>query len=186
MKKLALLLILTLPCGLAAAGAEMTLKGVTMPGTAQVEGKSLVLNGIGLRTKIVFKVYVAGLYLEKPSADGMAISSSDQLKHLELVFLRAVDGADVAKAISDGFTNNAGISLSALKDRIAKFEALIPSVKKGDKLSFTYNPGTGVVIRADGRALGVIEGKDFGDALMRVWLGPKPSDKALQNGLLGL
>ncbi len=184
MKKLALALIL-LPCALFAAGTDMTLKGVTLPGKVQVDGKTLSLNGIGLRTKIVFKVYVAGLYLEKNSADGAEIASSDQLKRMELVFLRGVDGEDVAKAIADGFANNAPEALPAIKDRIARFEKLIPNVKKGDRLVFTYRPGKGVEIEADGKPLGVIEGKDFGDALMLVWLGPKPSDKSLRDGLLG-
>jgi len=186
MRKLAMLLLLTLPCSLCAAGEEMTLKGVSMPAAMQLEGKKLELNGMGLRTKVVFKVYVAGLYLEKTSRDGMEIAASEQLKRMELVFLRGVDGADVAKAIADGFVNNSGPVLPALKDRIAKFGALIPDVKKGDKLLFLYRPGGGIELQANGKTTGSVEGKDFADALFRVWLGPKPSDKALKNGLLGL
>ena len=185
MKKIAMLLMLTLPCGLQAAGGEKTLKGVTMPGQLAFEGKTLALNGLGLRTKVVFKVYVAGLYLEKSSGNGEEIAASEQVKRMELVFLRPVDGADVAKAIADGFTNNAGPALPALKDRIGKFGKLIPDVKKGDRLIFTYRPGTGVELAANGKPAGSIEGKDFSDALFRVWLGPKPSDKALKEGLLG-
>lgn len=186
MKKIAMLLLLALPCALCAAEVEVMLKGVSMPAAMEFEGKKLELNGMGLRTKVVFKVYVAGLYLEKTSRDGMAIAASEQLKRIELVFLRSVDGADVAKAIADGFTNNAGPVLPALAERIAKFEKLIPDVKKGDKLIFSYRPGTGLDLQANGNILGSIEGKDFADALFRVWLGPKPSDKALKNGLLGL
>ncbi|MCM2267915.1 MAG: chalcone isomerase family protein [Elusimicrobiales bacterium] len=185
MKKIALLFFFLLPAGGFAAGKDVTLKGVTMPGTVMLEKTPLVLNGVGLRTKVVFKVYVAGLYLERPSSDGLAISASEQHKLMDLVFLRAVDGADVAKAISDGFSNNAGEVLPAIKERIAMFEKLIPSVKKGDKLSFVCRPGAGVEVLANGKTAGAIEGKDFAEALLRVWLGPKPSDKALQAGLLG-
>ena len=186
MKKIALLALLTLPCWLNAAEGERSLKGVTMPVSIQLDGKKLELNGLGLRTKVVFKVYVAGLYLEKPSKDGLAIAASEQVKRIELVFLRSVDGADVAKAIADGFANNAGDVLPAIKDRIDKFGKMIPDVKKGDRLVFTYRPGAGVELLADGKPAGSIEGKDFGDALLRVWLGTKPSDKALKEGLLGL
>ncbi len=186
MKKLVLLALLALPGLAAAAGEERSLKGVSMPVLMQLEGKKLELNGLGLRTKVVFKVYVGGLYLEKPSSDGMAIAASEQLKRMELVFLRGVDGADVAKAIADGFANNAGEVLPAIKERIARFEKLIPDVKKGDKLAFTYRPGKGVEVEGGGKTLGTIEGKDFADALFRVWLGPKPSDEALKKGLLGL
>ncbi len=186
MKTIAMFLLLTLPGGLYSAGGEKTLKGVTMPLSMEFEGKKLELNGLGLRTKVVFKVYVAGLYLEKTSGDGMQIAASEQVKRIELVFLRAVGGADVAKAITEGFTNNAGPVLPALKDRIAKFGKLIPDVKKGDRLLFVYRPGTGIEVLAGGKAAGSVEGKDFADALFRVWLGPKPSDKALKAGLLGL
>lgn len=186
MKKIALLALLAVPCGLWAAPETKSLKGVSMPVSMELEGRKLSLNGLGVRTKVVFKVYVAGLYLEKNFADGMEIASSEQLKRMELVFLRGVDGPTVAEAISDGFINNAGDVLPALKDRIEKFGKLIPNVKKGDKLAFTYRPGKGVEIEANGKAVGSVEGKDFGDALMRVWLGAKPSDKALRDGLLGL
>lgn len=186
MKKIALLALCALPCGLWAAPETRSLKGVTAPAALTFEGKNLQLNGLGLRTKVVFKVYVGALYLEKVSKDGAEIAASEQVKRIELTFLRGVDGADVAKAIADGFANNAGDALPAIKERIAKFEKLIPDVKKGDKLAFTYRPGKGVDVEAGGKVAGSIEGKDFGDALLRVWLGPKPSDKALKDGLLGL
>jgi hypothetical protein len=32
---------------------------------------------------------------------------------------------------------------------------------------------------------GIIEGDDFGAALLRVWLGPEPPTEELKNGLLG-
>ena len=186
MKTFAMFLLLTLPCGLFAAQGDKTLKGVTMPSSMQLEGKTLALNGLGLRTKVVFKVYVGGLYLEKTSKDGLEIASSEQVKLMELVFLRSVSGADVSKAISEGFENNAGAILPALKDRIKKFSGLIPDLKKGDKLRFLYRPGQGLEVQAGGKTAGTVEGKDFSDALFRVWLGPKPSDKALKAGLLGL
>lgn len=186
MKTFAMFMLLALPCGLFAAEGTKTLKGVTLPVAMQQEGKALLLNGMGLRTKVVFKVYVAGLYLEKTSKDGLEIASSEQAKRMELVFLRSVSGEDVAKAIADGFENNAGAVLPALKERIKKFGAFIPDLKKGDSLVFIYRPGQGLELQAGGKTAGTIDGKDFSDALFRVWLGPKPSDKALKAGLLGL
>jgi hypothetical protein len=186
MKKLAMLLTLAVPAALCAADGARTIKGVTFPGSVAVEGKALLLNGIGLRTKVVFKVYAAGLYLEKRSADGPEIAAAEQLKRIELVFLRAVDGADVAGAISGGFEKNAGPALSGLKPRIQRFAQLIPDVKKGDRLVFIYRPGSGLEMQANGKILGQIEGKDFSDTLFRVWLGDHPADKALKTGLLGL
>ncbi len=185
MKKITMILLLALPCCLRAQVVEKMLKGVEMPISMELDGKNLELNGMGLRTKVVFKVYIAGLYLEKSSSDGMAIAASEQIKRIELVFLRSVNGPEVAEAIAKGFAANAGDALPALKDRVAKFKTLIPDVKKGDKLVFIYRPGAGLEAQANGKTTGTIEGKDFADALFRVWLGEHPADKALKTGLLG-
>ena len=45
------------------------LAGATLPDTLSTGDKSLKLNGLGLRKKAMFKVYVGGLYLESPSKD---------------------------------------------------------------------------------------------------------------------
>ncbi|HBA61685.1 MAG TPA: hypothetical protein DCZ92_12905 [Elusimicrobia bacterium] len=185
MKRLAMSLLLALPFTLFAAEATRTLKGVSLPEILALEGKTLALNGLGLRTKVVFKVYVGGLYLEKKSANGMEIAASEQYKRMELVFLRGVSGEDVAGAITGGFEKNAGAGLAALKDRMEKFTKLIPDVKKGDSLVFTYRPGSGLEVQANGKKAGSIEGKDFSDTLFKVWLGEKPADKDLKAGLLG-
>ena len=58
--------------------AAKELAGVNMPDTLSVGDKTLKLNGVGLRKKAIFKVYVGGLYLETPSKDAAAILASDQ------------------------------------------------------------------------------------------------------------
>lgn len=57
--------------GLASIGRldAASVAGVTLPDTATVGSTRLVLNGLGLRTKFVLKVYVAGLYLPQKSSD---------------------------------------------------------------------------------------------------------------------
>lgn len=184
--KIIIALLLALPLGLFAGAENRTLKGIAMPEKLAFEGAVLALNGMGLRTKVVFKVYVAGLYLEKKSANGQEVAASEQKKRMELVFLRAVDGVDVAAAIADGFAKNAGAELPSIKDRISNFSKMIPDVKKGDRLVFIYRPGAGLEISANEKISGRIEGKDFSDALFKVWLGEQPADKALKAGLLGL
>jgi len=39
-------------------------------------------------------------------------------------------------------------------------------------------------VTLNGEEKGTIEGDDFGAALLRVWLGPKPPTEELKNGLL--
>jgi len=48
--------------------------------------------------------------------------------------------------------------------------------------SVTVSETTAVL---NGARVGTIEGTDFGDALLRVWLGDHPPDEALKTGMLG-
>ena len=63
-KTLSLTAIVALSAAIALAGEAA---GVRMPDTTTLEGKTLKLNGIGLRKKMMFKVYVAGLDVEATS-----------------------------------------------------------------------------------------------------------------------
>ena len=60
------------------------LAGAALPDTLKSGDLTLTLNGLGLRKKSVFKVYVGGLYLESPSKDAGAILASDQGKAIRL------------------------------------------------------------------------------------------------------
>ena len=159
--------------------------GVKMPDTVTVEGKTLKLNGMGLRKKVVFKVYVAGLYVEMPSKDAAALVSSDQVKRMQLSVLRSLKAAQVTEAIGEGFEKNSKAQMGALKDRLAKFGSMISDVVEGDQIVMTYVPGKGTTVSVKGTDKGVVEGKDFADALFSVWLGANPVQEDLKKNLLG-
>lgn len=183
LKAAALAAILSL--GLAPIASAREVAGVTLPDTTTVDGKTLNLNGMGLRKKVVFKVYVAGLYLETPSKDAAAVISSDQIKRMQLSVLRSLSTAQITEAISEGFEKNSKAQMGALKSRLDKLNTMIPNVEKGDQILLTYIPGKGTIVSAKGVDKGIIEGKDFGDALLAVWLGPNPVQADLKTGLLG-
>ena len=159
--------------------------GVKMPDTISVEGKTLKLNGMGLRTKVIFKVYVVGLYLETPSRDPAAVISSDQVKSIRMSYLREVAGAKISETIAEGFERNSKAQMAVLKSRLNMHATMIPLVVKGDEVALTYVPGKGTVVIAKGVEKGVIEGKDFADALFSVWLGANPAQDDLKKALLG-
>ena len=171
--------------GLAAVASAGVVAGVTMTETMGVEGKNLKLNGMGLRTKVVFKVYVAGLYLETPSKDPAAIISTDQVKSIRLSIMRSLKGSQVSEAIEEGFEKNSKAQMPALKARLGKLASMLPNVEKGDDILLTYAPGKGTVVTVKGAEKGVIEGKDFADALFSVWLGAHPVQEDLKKALLG-
>jgi len=178
-------LALLLCFAVASAASAREVAGVTLPDTVSVEGKTLKLNGAGLRTKMVFKVYVAGLYLETPSKDAATVISSDQVRRMHLSILRSLDRSKITEAISEGFEKNSKAQLPALKARLDRLNSMIPNVEKGDQILLTYVPGRGTVVSAKNVEKGVIEGKDFADALFSVWLGANPVQPDLKKGLLG-
>ncbi len=159
--------------------------GVKLPDTMTVEGKTLKLNGIGLRKKMLFKVYVAGLYVENPSKSASTVIAADEAKSITLHVLRGLSGNQIGEAISDGFWHNSKAQMGTLTDRLQKLTAMFPAVVEGDEIVLTYLPGKGTSVSAKGQAKGVIEGKDFADALFSVWLGENPVQDDLKKALLG-
>lgn len=182
MKKIAAVaLALCLPALAFAAQFE----GVNVPETIQAGGKTLTLNGNGLRTKLFFKVYVASLYVENKTADANALLDSDQVKRVRMTMLRDLTKDQIVEAIREGFDKNAKAQLPKLKDRLDTFIAQIPDIKKGEVLDLTYIPGKGTVVTTKSGDAASVEGKDFADALFSVWLGKAPVDENLKKGMLG-
>ncbi len=159
--------------------------GVSMPEVVSVAGKELRLNGIGLIKKMTFvKVYVVGLYLEKPTTDARTAITADEAKRIVLVMLRDVSRKRFVQAVQTGIMRNSGRAMPSLRARLDLLEKALPALKKGNVLNFTYLPGAGTVVRGQGREM-TIPGKDFADALFSVWLGPKPANGAIKRKLLG-
>jgi hypothetical protein len=183
MKKRLVLALLSC-AALAAVVLAGEVAGIMMPDTVTIEGKTLKLNGMGLRKKVVFKVYVAGLYLETPSPAGEAVIASDQVKRMQLSVLRSLKSKQVMEAIEEGFEKNSKAQMGALKERLGKFGAMISDVVEGDQIVMTYVPGKGTIVSVKGAEKGVIEGKDFADALFAVWLGNNPVQEDLKKALL--
>jgi hypothetical protein len=167
------------------AGALDT-AGVPFPPQLSVEGKTLVLNGAGIRSKFFVKVYVGALYLEKKSRDAAAVVASDEAKQVVLHFLHSeVAKEKLVAAWKDGFEANSGPKMATLAARIAKFDAMMVDVVKGDRIELTWVPGVGTKVKVKGKEAGVVEGKDFADALFSIWLGPKPAQEGLKKEMLG-
>jgi hypothetical protein len=162
-------------------------KGADFAEQLQVDGSSLTLNGLGLRLATVFKVkvYVAGLYVAKTSADPNAILAATTPSELILHFVRNVDADDLKKAWSEGFEKNAKDQLTALQERIAILNGWMSTVKVGDRLTFIHKPGAGIQVDVNGAVKGTVKGDDFAKALLSIWLGPDPPNPGIKAGLLG-
>ncbi len=161
------------------------LAGVTMPDTVTVGEKTLKLNGMGVRKKAIFKVYVGGLYLETASKDATAILAADAPRAIRMQYVRNVEKAKITEAFREGFENNAKELAAKQKGAIDKMIAAFPDLKDGETMSFTYVPGKGTTLIHGGKDLFAAEGKEFADAVFSLWLGPRPPSEDLKKGLLG-
>ena len=162
-----------------------TLAGVTLPDTVQVGGRTLLLNGLGLRRKYMVKVYVAGLYLEQKSSDPGAILKEDVPKRIVMHFLRGVSKDQIVDAFNESFENNSPDAKQTMKSEIAQFLGALDSVNDGHEMLLTYVPGTGTTVTLNGKEQLKIAAPAFAPVLFSVWLGPKPPSPDLKAGLLG-
>ena len=166
------------------AAAEIS--GVKLPDQVTLEGKTLKLNGTGLRQATILRVnvYAAGLYLQSPSGDGEAIANSDQLKSIEMVFMREVSAKQMADAFQEGFEKNCMADCAKLKPDLSKLQGLMKDMKKGDTMAYHFlTDGVEVMIR--GQKAGTVGDKAFSHQLIRCWIGKNPPNAGLKEGLLG-
>lgn len=176
-------LVTALGVGPAMAGE---IAGVVMEDTIAAQGHVLSLVGMGVRNKVVVKVYAAGLYMAEPSLDPEEIVASDQPKALRMLFLyKKVEGDKLREAWVEGFEKNTPDAPPDLKERMERFVSLFSAdAMKGEEYLFSYVPGTGTTVRIGDREAALIEGSDFASALMRIWFGDYPADKGLKKSVL--
>ena len=174
----------------AALAQNVELAGVKYPPTAQVAGSTLQLNGAGIRYKVIFKVYTAGLYLGAKASTPEAVLNAPGPKRMHVVMLRDIDGNELGKLFTRGMQDNAP------KEEFSKF---IPGMLKmaeifstrrklnaGESFSVDYVPNAGTTVLVNGKVVGEpIKEPEFFTALMRIWLGANPADRLLKEALLG-
>jgi hypothetical protein len=151
------------------------------------DGTVLHLNGAGIRKKAWFKIYIAQLYLQNTSSDTAKILADDGNKRVVMHFLYDKVGKEkLISSWNDGFSaNNDDAGLAALQSRIDTFNAMfVEDAVKGDVISFDYLPGKGTSVTIKEKVRGIIEGKDFNDALLSIWLGAKPVSSDLRKAML--
>jgi hypothetical protein len=184
--------ILALAALLPLAGLAAEVGGVKLADKMRFDtgGPELVLNGAGIRTRFVVKVYVAGLYLtEKKGAAADAIALGGP-KRVSITMLRDVGAQQFNDALLDGFrANNSAAEVEKLKGPLDELSAVMSALgeaKKGSVIALDFVPGTGTRVLVDGAAKGKpIAGDEFYRGLLRIWLGDKPVDGDLKKGMLG-
>jgi hypothetical protein len=172
------------------ASATTEVSGVKFEDSVKVGGKDLKLNGAGMRTKFIVKVYAAGLYLPEKKNNVPEVLKVEGPRRMTLVMMREISSDDFGQAFMTGLNNNIDkTEKSKFVTQISKFGEMfgqIDALKKGDVLHIDWIPGTGTQCELNGKKIGeVLPDVNYYNAVLRIWLGDKPVDSALKPLLLG-
>lgn len=173
------------------AGAAMaaSVGGVDIPERATVGGQVLALNGAGLRTKFMVKVYAGALYLPRPAATTEEALSMEGPKRMHMHFIhKKLKKKKLTDAWREGFEGNlTAKEHEALSPLIDRFCALFKDTARGETYTFDYVPfeGAATKVYRNGKLLDTIKGEGFMRALLLIWLGERPADNSLKKAMLG-
>jgi len=164
------------------------LDGNNIPDTLTLtnEQAPLVLNGAGYRTRFFVKVYIGALYLAQPASHAQAVLGAGTPRVMYLHFLRNVAQDQLASAWYDGIAaNHPAHEMLALRLRIDHLSALVGDIRSDDVLRIEMRPHAETWVWLNDKRRGIIQGVDFQNALLRVWIGEKPVDTRLKHAVLG-
>lgn len=190
MRRLAPLLALLIVLSVAQASE---LAGVTVPDAVKTnaDGIELKLNGAGIRERFFMDIYVGALYLPQPARDSAAVLEQRGAKRMSMHFIyKEIEAEKLVAAWNEGFEKNLPPEqFRALRPRIANFNGLFPTLRKGDRVDIDILPradkGATTQVWLNGTLRGKVGGGDFARALLQIWLGEHPVDADLKQALLG-
>ena len=173
-----------------AAGAQVVIEGARYETGITLGGQPLVLNGAGVRKRLVFDIYVGGLYVPKRAARTEDLVGQPGPKRVALRFLRDVEGELFVNSLHVGLkANHTEAELARWQKQIETLTTTIKTIalaRRGDTVYFDYTPQDGTRVSVNGVTRGpLIPGEDFYAAVLRVWLGETPADAGLKKGMLG-
>ncbi len=185
-----LLALGALVTGLSHNAIAAEVNGVKLDETVRVANQELKLNGAGVRTRAVFKVYVAGLYLPEKKKTVPEILAQNGPRRMRMVLVRDVNSEDMGQAFMDGLNANSDKTEKAKfvnqTVKMGEIFASIPALKAGDTITNDWIPGSGMHVLVNDKRVGdILPDLAFYNAFLKIWLGEKPADNSLKQALLG-
>ncbi len=175
----------------AARGAEV--EGVRFEEKLWIDAtpQELVLNGAGVRTKFMFKVYAIGLYLPEKKRLGDEVLHLNGPKRVVIsILMREITSEQFMSALRDKL--NSDLSPAELRAMQASLEQIneimlaVKSLKRGHVVALEFVPGHGTRVVINGEVKGnYIPNEEFYRALLTGWIGDKPVNEKLKRALLG-
>ena len=151
-----------------------------------LNGRSLKLNGVGLRKKLFVKVYSGSFYAGKRLTSGPEVLADPGDKVIRMKFLHSrVERAKIVAAFAEGMANNApDVAGSAEAATFLGF--FTGDFVRGDLVDLQLGADGTVRVTHNGKPLGTVMSKGLARGILAVYFGNKPADEGLKNGMLGL
>lgn len=182
MRLLLALLIILLLAGTAPA-AEIA--GAQIEPSVTVNNHVLALNGSGIREKFFVKVYIGSLYASHRLTSAAEALRDDGDKLIRMNFLHSkVEKEKITEAFREGFANNSpGLVDSA---EVKKLLSLFTDdFKRGDVVDLFLGGNGSVIVKHNGKVMGTVTSPRLAAGVLAIYLGARPADEALKNGMLG-
>lgn len=168
----------------AASSGAGEIESVEFDEQVSVGDRVLELRSLGLhRYRILFKGYVAALYLEPGTAPAEVLEPVP--KRLELAYFWPIGGGKFGPAADSVLERNLDARrLEQLRPKIDALHEKYQDIEPGDRYALTYHPGEGTELAKNGVRLALVPGEEFARAYFGIWLGEAPLDRKLRDQLL--
>ncbi|MFZ3000858.1 MAG: chalcone isomerase family protein [Undibacterium umbellatum] len=191
MKKSLCILLLSLLGSLALPAAMASeLAGITLEDKIRLDNQDLYLNGAGVRSKAIFQVFVAALYLSEKKTQAAEVLALSTAKRMQIIMLRDISAERFGQNFMEGLKHNVSKEQkSKIIDqmiRLGEMFSKVPEFRKGDKLTVDWLPDTGTIIMINGKkTMDSLPDPLFYNALLKLWLGENTAQDSLKRQLLG-
>lgn len=130
-----------------------------------------------------FDVYDASLFVD-PGFRADAYARTPLA--LELRYLRAFNGKDIAQRSLDEMRRTGPLPDSQATQWLREMATVFPDVKKGDRLVGLYQPGDGMRFVFNGVPRGTVGDAAFAQRFVGIWLAPQTSEPSMRATLLAI
>ena len=164
----------------------LTVDSINFEDTANVAGKELVINGVGIRkaTFLKIKVYYGALYLTQKTTSQAAFLGTPDPKQITMHFVRDVSVTDLKKTYREAFEASNKETYKIMLPTLEAFIANLKDIKKEERMIITFFPD-GAGLTFIGKTFPKLGDAAFSKAMLNMYF-INPIDQGLANSLLGL
>jgi hypothetical protein len=183
MKRIAIMALLSTVIFYSLCGAKV-IENRNLPDSYTIGGKSLLLNGAGIRKKLFIKIYIGALYLPSKVKSAEVALASGYPGVIKMHFLYSkLEPQKIVETFAEGLKSNSP-ELSA--DKTQKFLSLFTyPLSKDDVMDLVITDKNNVEVIYNGKKAGSAVSDGLGTAVMKIFLGNNPADKDMKAKMLG-